>query len=542
MEQPIEQQVSALTSLLMNDILFPSSLAKYEEEVRQHLRDPGLLNWVSDVLDCRIVGEKLTKLLLFLVALSYKANDPQGVIIQGPPSIGKSWLCKNVLRLFPNVLNLTRVTMAFFDRTGADLDHYILYITELGGQEQATPTLRVMLSEGELTLGTVDVGQHGPTPKVIQTKGSPVYVTTTTKELIEPQLAARTWLLTPDSSEEQTRHILRYQAERAKKFIQEGYSHKEMVLRALIYALKDFDVLVPYASELSELFPVGEYNARRDFKRLLSLIKCIALLFQRQRLKLKLDGGAAIIAGLSDLLMATWIIKPVMLPTLYSLPQKALDFIRTFEQNPDVEYTARSMGAEHHLSQKRARDILNGLMDRGFAYRDTARKPYRFEWSEKTLEEGTIFSIARLSDFFPSEAFENWLKPDALSGYQMSKHTDTWEQIINVNIPELYEKFMLPHPRVNSASLSEAKEDVKLEKEPERRAIPQIAFLPKTLTVQETLTLMRSTWKKGLYGDFDALIIKTRDCSRRQAERIREQWLDENLLCYDPEGLLMWLK
>jgi len=62
----------------------------------------------------------------------------------------------------------------------------------------------------------------------------------------------------------------------------------------------------------------------------------------------------------------------------------------------------------------------------------------------------------------------------------------------------------------------------------------------KTLTVQETLIQLRSTWHKGSYNDFDILIMKTRSCSREEAEQIRETWIDEGLLAYDPEGLLMW--
>lgn len=583
MEEPIEQQVSPLTSLLMNEIMFPAELAKYENEVNKHLSDPNLLNWVCEVLDKRIVGEKLTKLLLFLVASSYKANDPQGVIISGPPSIGKSWAAKNILRFFPNVLNMSRITMAFLDRTGGDISHYILYVSELGGQEQATPTLRVMLSEGELKLGTVDIGQKGPTPRVIETKGTPVYFTTTTKQIIEPQLVARTWLLNLDESREQTQRILKFQAKRAKRFTTDKYTHEEMVLKSLIYALKQFDVLVPYSDELSERFPPGELNARRDFKRLLSLIKCVALLFQRQRLKLEIDGKTAIVASLSDLLMATQIVKPVMLPTIYSLPSKALDFIETFQETPDLEYTARSMGSEHRLSQGRAREILNGLMERGFVYRDRAKRPYKFNWSGKTLEEGTIFSIVSLKDFFSEEAFGKWLEPNAVFGYQVNG----WQQIININIPKLYEEFMAPFTsEANTACLSEAKQEAKSEKNQKRgtmhhikpqttllidtlngkeEAVDRIPLKPKDEAVKplndqaidkafpplgmaETHILLRSKWTRGTNKEtqekefLDRIHQVRPDLTRKEAGTLFAKLIEEGAMTYDSEGFLIWVK
>jgi len=36
--------------------------------------------------------------------------------------------------------------------------------------------------------------------------------------------------------------------------------------------------------------------------------------------------------------------------------------------------------------------------------------------------------------------------------------------------------------------------------------------------------------------------MKTRGCHREEAEILREKWLIEGLLAYDPDGWLRWLK
>jgi len=397
-----------LTSFLMNPILFPADRKPYVEKVEKWFSDPKLLERVSHVLGERIVGEELNRLTLFLVALSYKTDEPQGAIITAPPASGKSWLAYNVLRLFPNVINLSRITMAALDRLGTDLSHFILYISELGGQEQATPTLRVMLSEGELRLATIDRETWRPT--VIETKGTPVYITTTTQQIIEQQLASRTWLLSLDTSKKQTRRILEFQGKQAATSNPpDAYSEDEMVLRCLIYELKPYKVLVPYAEKLSALFPAEETQARRDFKRLLSMIKVITLLYQKQRALIKSNGETYLVSSLSDLANALKLVKPILLPTLYSLPKKAFEVLRIFQEAGEQQlYTVKEIAHKVKLSQNRTRTIMNGLADRGFLYKDKSHRVHQYHWSGKTLEEPTILSTVISSTFFSQEEFEKW--------------------------------------------------------------------------------------------------------------------------------------
>jgi len=462
---------SSITSFLMNDILFPGQMEPYKQQVNEKLVDSNVLEWVTEVLSERIVGEDLNKLMLFLIALSYKTDDPQGVIITGQPALGKSHLTKNVLRLFPNVINLSRVTAAVLDRLGIDFNHFILYISELGGQEQATPTLRVMLSEGELRLATTTMESGKILPEVIETTGVPVYVTTTTQEIVERQLASRTWMLNLDTTKEQTQRILRYQAKKASSVNKDEYTREEMVLRCLLYKLAPHKVLIPYAEKLSELFPSEEFQARRDFERLLALIKCVALIFQKQRALVESKGEKVLLADLTDLAYALKLVKPILFTTLYALPKKAFEVLDVFKDSCSAEYTVKDIARQIALSQNRTRVIMNGLVDRAFLYKDDSRKPHKYSWTEKELEEPTILSTVDLGDFFTREEFEFWFDSNNCTCSEASSG--------------IYKAFILPYAPLAVEKVHTHKKKLETTSKTENK--------PKRFTVNETVNLPKSS-------------------------------------------------
>ena len=535
--EPEETQTSSnIKDFVMTPILFPKDREPYERDAEKRLKDPMLLNWINGVLSERIVGENDTKTLLFLIALSYKTDEPQCCIISGPPSTGKSYLSKYVLRLMPNVINVSRMTPAFLDRIGSDLSHYILYVSELGGAEQSLPTLRVMLSEGELILGTTDRNEHGKIETImIETKGSPVYVTTTAQEIIERQLASRTWLLSMDASAEQTRQILRHQAKVARSAPMPEFTQQEMILRTLVYALKPMKVMIPFTEKLAELFPSAEPQARRDFNRLLALIKTICLLHQRQRLIVKVNGAEYLVANLQDLSHALKLIKPVLLPTLYGLPQKAFELLKIFQEaDASAEFRVKDIGAKCGLSDNRTREILNGLVDRGFLHKEGTPKPYRYSWTQKNLEEGTILSIVPLSDFFSQEEFETWLSQQTLTNCGESKN--------------LYDKYILPSLLLSSELVvtSEDKPKTTDSKQEKRKTsttaeiVAHSSVSPTAVTVENVLGWLRLEWKRGTDQEFEVLI-QNQGYTTEEASKLRAKWIEEGLMAYDPEGYLAWV-
>ncbi|MEM3618510.1 MAG: helix-turn-helix domain-containing protein [Candidatus Bathyarchaeia archaeon] len=418
-----EAEAFNIERFLVTKPLTDGEKAQYAREAEDRLRDPKLLDWVGSVLDYRIVGEEKAKKLLFLIALSPKTGEPQAAIIQGPPSSGKSHICVNVLRLFPNVINLTRITPAALDRLQVNLSQYILYVSELAGAEHAGPSLRLILSEGELRLATAEADEKGKiNPRFIETVGTPVYVTTTTQEIVEEQLASRTWQIRTDTSPEQTRRILAFQAKQASTVQTEGFSHEEMVLRCLIELLEPCHVLIPYAEKLDRLFPSEEPQARRDFKRLLSVIKTLACLFQKQRPVVECQGRKVVLASLNDLAEALKLLKPVLLPTLYGLPQKAFEALAFIKDKGEEKVTVRDVAAKVKLSEQRTRTILNAMVDKGFLYKDESQRTHKYEWSGKELEDISLLSTEISPAFFSLEEFLNWFSANNCSCSEEPKH------------------------------------------------------------------------------------------------------------------------
>jgi len=525
-EKPSEGSAS-ITNFLLNPVLFPGQIEPYVQQINEKLHNPDILEWVTEVLSNRIVGENLNKLTLFLIALSYKTDESQGAILTGPPAIGKSHVTKNVLRLFPNVINLSRITGAVLDRLGIDLSHYILYISELGGQEQATSTLRVMLSEGELRLATTEMHDGKIRPKVIQTTGVPVYVTTTTQEVVERQLASRTWMLNLDTTKEQTRRILHYQAVKASSITRDEYTEDEMVLRSLLYRLKRHKVLIPYAEKMSGLFPSEESQARRDFKRLLALIKCVTLIFQKQRALVTSGGEEVLLANLTDLAYTLKLIRPILFTTLYALPKKAFEVLDVFKKIGSEEYTVKDVARQMELSQNRTRTIMNGLVDRAFLYKDDSRKPYKYSWTEKDLEEPTILSTVNLGDFFTQEEFEYWFD---------SNHC-TCSKASSI----IYQTYIAPSSQLDNVEKVEHRENMAetrfdAEKTVERSTVTETVHPRESL--QEIIQKLRNTWNRGTQQDFEVEVEK-RGLSREEATSLFENLCSRELF-RDPEGYWCW--
>lgn len=62
----------------------------------------------------------------------------------------------------------------------------------------------------------------------------------------------------------------------------------------------------------------------------------------------------------------------------------------------------------------------------------------------------------------------------------------------------------------------------------------------KSFSTKSSYLTLRRFWRRGTYTDFDYLLMKILGCPREKAERIRESWLDLDLLAYDSEGYLVW--
>ncbi|MFN7342554.1 MAG: hypothetical protein ACK5TA_04385, partial [bacterium] len=134
----------------------PGMTAEEHAAALELLRSPNLLEKIlSDFDACGVVGEDTNKLVGYLAATSRKFERPLGVIIQSTSASGKTTLMEAVLAFMPEeerVKYSALTGQALFYLGEQDIRHKILAIAEEEGAEKATYALKLLQSEGELTI------------------------------------------------------------------------------------------------------------------------------------------------------------------------------------------------------------------------------------------------------------------------------------------------------------------------------------------------------------------------------------------------------
>jgi predicted DNA-binding transcriptional regulator len=429
----------SIDELLMFPPLSLKEIEEKKDEIEKFLQDPNLLENIRKILDIRIVGEDSLKLLTFLCATSVFHRYKMSIIIQGPAATGKSYICRNVLKFFPNVIHFSRMTPAFLDRLSLNLNNYIFYVYELIGSQEATGQLRLVLSEGELRLATAESYGGGKVEtRIISTKGTPVYITTTINPIVEEQLGSRCWLASTDSSEAQTKKVVEHIAKRHSTPDWEAWKEEEILLKYVMNYFSYFmisnvlynsifdDIMVPYAEDLAKLFDMKEERMRRDYERILNLVKTITLLYHKQRdIAILPNGRKMLLSNLDDLKNALKIVQPFLTMTFFGLHKRAIEIYHELKDKwKDTEFTVRDAAQYFGMSMNRTRELLKALYEKGFLYRDESRKTHYYSFSGKEIpENATILEIAQSSSFFPPEKLQNWL--DGIGGKIAREQSNT---------------------------------------------------------------------------------------------------------------------
>ena len=254
------------------------------------LRDPKLLERIlADFERCGVVGERTNKLLGYLAATSRKLDEPLAVVIQSSSAAGKSSLMDAVLALMPEEERVQYSAMtgqSLFYMGESNLQHKILAIVEEEGAERASYALKLLQSEGELTIAST--GKDPATGRLItqeyHVEGPVMIFQTTTAVDMDEELLNRCIVLTVDEGREQTKaiHERQRRARTLEGMVQK--SERSAVLRLHQNAqrlIRRLHVVNPYAAELR--FPDHQTRLRRDHQKYLGLIEAVTLLHQYQR-------------------------------------------------------------------------------------------------------------------------------------------------------------------------------------------------------------------------------------------------------------------
>jgi DNA primase catalytic core len=295
------------------------------------LEDPHLMDRIlEDFARCGVVGEETNKKVAYLAAVSRLMESPLAVVVQSSSAAGKSSLMEAVLSLMPEDQRVQYSAMtgqALFYMGQTDLKNKILAIVEEEGAQRAAYALKLLQSEGTLTIAST--GKDAATGKLVThqycVEGPVMIFLTTTAIEVDEELLNRCLVLTVDEDREQTRaiHRIQRQAQTLAGLLARSERQNIMNLhRTAQRLLKPFAVVNPFADKLS--FPDGLTRTRRDHMKFLTLIRAITLLHQYQRPVQTVAVGDKVLeyieSTLSDINLAAELIRQVLGRSLDELP------------------------------------------------------------------------------------------------------------------------------------------------------------------------------------------------------------------------------
>ena len=373
-------------------------------EALELLQDPGLLDRILSGFErAGLVGEETNKLVGYLAAVSRKLEEPLAVIVQSSSAAGKTSLMDAVLAFVPaeeRVQYSALTGQSLFYMQDKNLAHKILAVVEEEGAERASYALKLLQSEGELTIAST--GKDPETGKLVtyeyRVEGPVMIILTTTAVEIDEELLNRAIVLAVDEDRAQTRAIHRRQREkrtlegllarRAKDDLVRLHQNAQRLLRPLA-------VVNPYAPRLT--FLDTRTRTRRDHEKYLTLIDTVALLHQHQREVRSVERGGRVIEYVevepADIEIANRLAGEVLGRSLDELPPQTrrvlslLDAWVTDEceeigcERGDYRFTTREVRDALSLGVSQTKVHLNRLVELEYlvVHRAVPGRPHVYE-------------------------------------------------------------------------------------------------------------------------------------------------------------------
>lgn len=409
-------QVEALLDKRREEAKGPKTPTLTEEEraaALKLLQTPGLLTRIlEDFGRCGVVGEETNKLVGYLAAVSRKLDEPLAVLIQSSSAAGKSSLMEAVLAFVPEEEKTKFSAMtgqSLFYMGDVSLSHKVLAVVEEEGASRAAYALKLLQSEGELTIASTGKDPH--TGRLVtheyRVEGpTQLFLTTTATELDE-ELLNRCLVLTVDEDRAQTKAIHQQQREkqtlegllarRAKDAVLALHQNAQRLLRPLA-------VINPYAHQLT--FLDDRTRARRDFPKYLTLIRAIALLHQYQReVKTATHAGGVVEyveVQASDIETANALASAVLGRTLDELPPQTRRLLGQLEGYVAARAAEEGCSrAEVRFTRRQLREALR-LGDTQLHLHLTRLESLEYVASQRGARGGLAYQLLPMQHLVPS--------------------------------------------------------------------------------------------------------------------------------------------
>ena len=335
---------------------------------RSHLIE----NLNKEIGKAGIVGEENSRMLLFLIIISYLNKNPLHALVQGSSGSGKTHIISRIADLMPqeDVLRFTRITESSLYNWGEfDLHGKIIIIEDLDGlKEDALYALREFISN-QVLRSSVTIkdkkGNNKSSHKIV--KGQFSSLSATTKGETYEDNMSRSFLIAVDESKGQTARIIDYQNKRNAGEIDPQESQKAIhFIQSIIRNLKVYEVINPYATQLH--LPEKVHKIRRLNEMYQAVIKQVTFLNQYQRQISSPSGrsGGALITEIEDIEQATEILFESIVLKVDELDGSLRQFferLKKYVKNDSQEFILREIRQELNISKTQIFRYIQNLTE-----------------------------------------------------------------------------------------------------------------------------------------------------------------------------------
>jgi DNA primase len=353
------------------------------------LQSKDLLNNINALIGkAGVVGEENSRLLLFIIASSYKMRDTLHAIVQGSSGSGKTTQIKVIANFMPDedVKRFTRVTESSFYNYGEyDLQNKLIVLEDADGLEEKALLAFRELQSNEILISSSSQKQdngHDYRSGERTVRGPIASLSATTKGEYYEDNMGRCFVISIDESKAQTKNVINYQNQKAAGLINDKEEKQAIdLLKNCVRLLQPLEVINPYANKIH--LPEEVHQRRRLNQLFQSIVKQITLLNQYQRQK---DKHGRLITEREDIQAAIEILFESIVLKMDELEGSVRQFFEALkimvEEKKDREYDFTRFEAmqatglkksqlQIHLNKLVQLEYLKqyGYQNKGFKYR-----------------------------------------------------------------------------------------------------------------------------------------------------------------------------
>ena len=302
-----------------------------------------------------IVGEGQTRLLLLIVASSYKCKDPLHALIQGSSGTGKTLLMRKVMEMIPeNDRHVwTRISDKSLYHAGTKYKHSSIAVEDWDGlSEEVQYVVREMQSGKRLTSTiTVKDAKGKMNNQEILAEGPISTLMCTTRGAVYEDNMSRCLLVAVDESAEQTERILDYQYQKDRGEI-DSRGEKQAVdsIQNMVYLLQPKEVVNPYAGKIQ--LPKRVHKIRRLNQLFQCFVKQITWWHQYQR---QVDKQGRLITEKEDVQQAIKLLFETIILKVDELDGS----LRQFFESLKAHVLSQGEGEKYIFRRREIRQSLN---------------------------------------------------------------------------------------------------------------------------------------------------------------------------------------